>query len=93
MPFILVGCAHNLKYLRGYGFKTFSDFWDESYDTIVNNGNRLEAVTCEIVRFLSRPHKDIQDDYAKVQDIIVHNRNLLYSQKLETRLQSIVDSL
>jgi len=91
--FIIVGHAGSLDLLKSLGYKTFDSVIDESYDTIVNNGDRLEAVTCEIVRFLSRPHKDIQDDYAKVQDIVMHNRNLLYSQKLETRLQSIVDSL
>jgi len=91
--FIIVGHAGSLDLLKSLGYKTFDSVINESYDTIVNNGSRLESVTCEIVRFLSRPHKDIQDDYAKVQDIIVHNRNLLYSQKLETRLQSIVDSL
>jgi hypothetical protein len=34
MPFILVGPAHNLEYLRSYGFQTFDYWWDESYDEI-----------------------------------------------------------
>ena len=91
--FIIVGHAGSLDLLKSLGYKTFDSVINESYDTIVNNGNRLETVTFEIVRFLSRPHNDIQNDYAKVQDIILHNRNLLYSQNLETRLQSLVDSL
>jgi hypothetical protein len=45
MPFLLLGCAHNLEYLRNYGFKTFSDFWDESYDSIEDPILRMQAVT------------------------------------------------
>lgn len=52
MPFLLLGCAHNLKYLQSYGFRTFSDFWDESYDTIEDPIERMQAVTA-ILRDLS----------------------------------------
>jgi len=45
MPFLLLGCAHNLEYLRSYGFKTFGDYWDESYDAIEDPILRLQAVT------------------------------------------------
>lgn len=45
MPFLLLGCANNLAYLRDYGFKTFGDYWDESYDSIEDPILRLEAVT------------------------------------------------
>ena len=31
-PFIIQSCKGSLEYLRRYGFKTFADFWDESYD-------------------------------------------------------------
>ena len=44
MPFILAGCANNLEYLRSYGFKTFSDYWDEGYDLIEDPIQRLEAI-------------------------------------------------
>jgi len=44
MPFILVAPAHSLEYLRNYGFKTFSDVIDESYDTEVNDFKRIERV-------------------------------------------------
>ena len=31
-PFVMVSKKGTLKYLRDIGFKTFGDFWDESYD-------------------------------------------------------------
>jgi len=52
MPFLLLGCAHNLEYLRSYGFKTFGDYWDESYDSIEDPVLRLQAVT-KILKDLS----------------------------------------
>jgi hypothetical protein len=45
MPFLLLGCANNLSYFKDYGFKTFSDYWDESYDSIEDPVTRLQAVT------------------------------------------------
>ena len=33
-PFIIQSCRGSLEYLRRYGFKTFSEFWDESYDEL-----------------------------------------------------------
>jgi hypothetical protein len=44
-PFILTGTHGSLEYLRGYGFKTFSSVWNESYDVIVDPGDRLIAIT------------------------------------------------
>ena len=33
-PFIFVGRPGMLKFLHSLGFKTFSEYWDESYDTV-----------------------------------------------------------
>jgi len=33
-PFIIFGNRGSLKVLRNLGYKTFSDFWDESYDNL-----------------------------------------------------------
>jgi hypothetical protein len=44
MPFVLVGTQGSLEYLRSYGFKTFGHIWDESYDTIQDAHQRIQAV-------------------------------------------------
>lgn len=49
-PFILMSTAGSLKYLREYGFETFSPFINESYDNIVDPALRLQAVVAEIKR-------------------------------------------
>lgn len=43
-PFIMVGPWGSLEYLRGYGFETFGDYVDESYDCIKDPVLRLKAV-------------------------------------------------
>jgi len=44
MPFVIVGTKGSLEYLRSYGFKTFGDFWDESYDDISDDNERIAAI-------------------------------------------------
>jgi len=44
MPFVLVAPAGSLEYMREYGFKTFGQFIDESYDTETNDIRRVEKV-------------------------------------------------
>lgn len=41
MPFIIVGPPGALKILKDYEFKTFSDFWDESYDDEQDHVKRI----------------------------------------------------
>jgi hypothetical protein len=53
MPFVLIASAGSLEYLREYGFQTFADIFDESYDTETDDILRVEKV----VRLL----KDLDD--------------------------------
>jgi len=79
-PFILVGPYKTLEHLKDMGYKTFSDFWDESYDDIEDPFERLLKIV-EIC-------KDIQswDDikkkkfFYKSMIITNHNYTLLTSQ-------------
>lgn len=45
MPFVLVAPAGSLEYMRSYGFRTFSDVFDESYDEETDDVRRIELVT------------------------------------------------
>jgi hypothetical protein len=76
MPFILVGCAHNLEYLRGYGFKTFSDFWDESYDTIEDPILRLQAVTTILKDIATMSPTQQKSMLKDMLPVLEHNYNL-----------------
>ena len=76
MPFLLLGCAHNLEYLRSYGFKTFSDFWDESYDAIEDPIMRMDAVVT-ILKDIATMSPDQQKAMLRdMEPILDHNYNL-----------------
>ena len=51
-PFVVLQAPGSLEYLRGYGFKTFGDWWDEGYDTIQNPNERMQAIA-DIVNWIS----------------------------------------
>jgi hypothetical protein len=76
MPFILAGCAYNLAYLRSYGFRTFSDYWDESYDAVEDPVLRIEAITQVIKTISSLTLKQQKDMLLDMQPILEHNYQL-----------------
>jgi hypothetical protein len=73
MPFVLAGCAHNLEYLRSYGFRTFSEYWDESYDTVEDPMQRIQAIV-QVIKTISRLSlKQQQAMLLDMQPILEHN--------------------
>lgn len=72
-PFILVAPPYTLEYLKSYGFKTFSDFWDESYDTEMDHGERLAKILYIINDILDKPIEELREMYKQMIPIIKHN--------------------
>jgi hypothetical protein len=73
MPFVLLGCAHNLRYLHSYGFKTFGDFWDESYDHILDPVKRLQAVTNIVQDVCNQSPRELRQMLLAMSPILEHN--------------------
>jgi hypothetical protein len=93
MPFVIVGTQGSLKYLRSYGFKTFGDLWDESYDDEPDDSRRIEKIahTLKLLDDLGEYRQDIFDS---AQDIIRHNWNHFYNGGFEAVLwQELKDML
>jgi len=80
-PFVLVGCANNLEYLKSYGFKTFDRWWDESYDSIKNPHQRLNAVVDIIDKICKMSLSQLEDMLREMQDVLEYNYNWFYSQE------------
>lgn len=100
MPFVLVGCAHNLKYLREYGFKTFGDWFDESYDDIEDPVSRMQAIGATMQQICSYTLDELQQLLIEMTPVLQHNHDLFYSngfiqhawQELQSNLvQSVTD--
>lgn len=76
-PFILCAPPNTLKHLKEHGFKTFSDFWDESYDEYTNHQERLLKIF-DVIDFINdKSLNELREMYSKMVDILEHNRNLL----------------
>ena len=76
-PFIIVGSPGTLKELKSYGFKTFSEFWDESYDEIENPNDRMIAIFKLCKSLINISHSEWKIMFDKLIPILKHNRNLL----------------
>lgn len=79
MPFVLVGPAHNLKYLREYGFKTFSPWIDESYDDIEDPIERMTAIGNTMKKICNYTLEELQTLLVEITPVLEHNYNLFYS--------------
>lgn len=85
-PFIMVGPYKSLYYLRLKGYKTFSDFFDESYDLEENPTERLLKIgsLCKYINSWSEDQK--KSFYTETQSITEHNYKLLKSVEFKNTL-------
>jgi len=76
-PFIAVASNDFLKQLRNLGFKTFAPLIDESYDTIRDASERMNAVVKEIKRLNTLPVPELVKVTQSCQSVCDYNRNVL----------------
>lgn len=76
-PFVLLGHPGTLKYLHSLGFRTFHDFWDESYDNEKNIETRMKKIV-DIIEMICN-HKDLNSLYKDMQDVIQYNKKICTS--------------
>ena len=78
MPFIIVGTQGSLRYLRSYGFRTFGELWDESYDDEPDDSKRTEKIS-QVLELLDGLGEYRQAIFDSAQEIIKHNWNHFYN--------------
>lgn len=79
-PFILAATHGSLEYLRSYGFKTFSDVWDESYDLIEDSEQRLISIVDLMKQIANWDPKLRAGKLAQARSIAEYNRQWIFSQ-------------
>ena len=79
-PFILLARRGSLAELRRRGFKTFSPMIDETYDTIEDDQQRMDAIVDEVARLSNQTEHDWEQWVIKMRDIVEYNFNHLHSQ-------------
>jgi hypothetical protein len=83
-PFILVNGPGSLQHLRDLGYKTFGQWWDESYDTILNSYERLDAIEQLIVDIAAWSDSKFMQFLNESQDVCRHN--LMHLATAHTRI-------
>ena len=78
MPFVLSAPVGSLEYLRQYGFKTFDSVWDERYDTIKEDNERVEVLSFILNKLDKKSEQEKNDIFKKCIPIIEHNWNHFY---------------
>jgi len=93
MPFMLQAPAGSLAYLRNYGFQTFGDFIDESYDQESDIFTRTEMIAKELKRIDSLSIFEKQKLFNDMIPTIEHNRNHFYNGGFELVLKEELDTM
>jgi hypothetical protein len=78
-PFILAGARGCLTYLKHYGFKTFSDCWDESYDMMSDSMDRMNKIVEVMKQITCMPPLEQEEILARAREIAVYNRQHFFS--------------
>lgn len=87
-PFIVMGPKCFLIHLRQLGFKTFFEFWDESYDGLKPN-DKYKQILNLIDSLSKRSALELEIMYNKMQDILEHNYELCKSRTFKRAINYI----
>ena len=88
-PFILIGPYRYLKELHKLGFKTFGEFWDESYDEIKDPKNRYLKLIEVILDLNKKSIEEINLLYKNVKHICIYNNKLFQEMESPDGLKKI----
>jgi hypothetical protein len=80
-PFIVVGRPGILSHLKEHGFKTFPNMFDESYDEIEDNVERLNYIINQVEKLCNKGYDYVRDLYLESFDTVLYNQKVLYDTK------------
>jgi len=80
-PFIMFATPFFLEDMRNLGYKTFSPYIDESYDTEVDNYKRLNMIVQEVNRICNLPKEDYDTLISNCKEIAEYNFTILTAHK------------
>ena len=72
-PFVVFGNAGALQLIRGYGFQTFPEIFDESYDDEENPARRFDMIYDQVSRLARLDEAELERLEASVAEKIIFN--------------------
>jgi hypothetical protein len=73
----LLGAAGSLQHVKDMGFKTFGEFWDETYDLELDDKQRFNNIMSVIESIATWTEQQRIEFTVKVKDIVDYNVNHL----------------
>jgi hypothetical protein len=91
-PFLLAAAPGNLAYLRSYGFRTFDQWIDESYDHEPDHYIRIEKILTELERLCDMSPQALATMHTEMQSVLEHNYNHFYHNFKGLLIDELVDN-
>ena len=85
-PVIQFGPHNHLKVLKNLGFKTFDNWWDETYDTKSEGWIRFEGVLKNLENLNRLTKRQLLDMYKEMKDVLQHNSDLIQNYDIKKAL-------
>lgn len=84
-PFIIIGAPKMLQAIRNFGYHTFPELFDESYDEELDTVKRIHMVINEVKKFCELDTKEKIKRIKHVEDKLKYNQNLFINSAKETK--------
>jgi len=91
-PFMLLAAPGNLAYLKSYGFKTFDSVIDETYDDIIDNDLRTQAVVRQLHWYCNLTPDKKTDIIRQLEPIIDYNFHHFYGEFRHIITRELLDN-
>jgi len=85
-PFMVMAPAGTLALLHRYGFQTFGDVWDESYDTETDPVCRMQSVLANMQHIANLDCTQLADLRQRCQAAVDHNQQWFFSNKFASNI-------
>ena len=72
-PMLVLGNPGSLALIRSYGFETFGDVFDESYDDELDPRRRFDLVYEQVVRLCRMEERELASIESRLADKLIHN--------------------
>jgi hypothetical protein len=92
-PFVLVAPSGYLANLKNMGFKTFDNWWDESYDNEPNPINRIYKIVDLVESLSKKSDKEWISIYYDMKHVLDHNYNNLKDNTWNDDLVSTIKNI
>jgi hypothetical protein len=77
-PFVVLQAPGSLAYLRSYGFETFGDWWDESYDNIQDPQQRMQTIADIVNSIGAKSLEELETMRMEMASVLEHNFRHFY---------------